>query len=99
MLAKISRVLNQPFYFWLVAVYPILYLYSENLGLVIGHEVLASLAAMIAVTTIGFLIANRVICCRYKAAFMLSLCSLVFSLSGHAYFSYLCQDRYWCGRC
>ena len=85
MLAKISRVLNQPFYCWLVGVYPILYLYSENLGLVIGHEVLASLAAMIAVTTIGFLIANRVICCRYKAAFMLSLCSLVFSLSGHAY--------------
>ena len=85
MLAKISWVLQQPFYFWLVAVYPILYLYSENLGLVIEHEVLASLAAMIAVTTIGFLIANRVICCRYKAAFMLSLCSLVFSLSGHAY--------------
>ncbi len=85
MLAKISRVLNQPFYPWLAGIYPILYLYSENLGLVIDREVLASLAAMIAVTTIGFLIANRVICCRYKAAFMLSLCSLVFSLSGHAY--------------
>ena len=85
MLAKISRVLNQPFYFWLVAVYPILYLYSENLGLVIEHEVLASLAAMIAVTTLAFLIANKLLRNRHKSAFMLSLCSLVFSLSGHAY--------------
>ena len=39
MLAKISRVLNQPFYFWLVAVYPILYLYTMNFGLVIEREV------------------------------------------------------------
>ena len=85
MRTNLSGILHQPFYAWLVGIYPILHLYSENLGLVKDQEVLYACAGMLAATSLGFLVANRVICCKYKAAFMLSLCSLVFSLSGHVY--------------
>ena len=85
MFIRLSQLFQHPYYVWLVGIYPILYLYSENLGLVKDQEVLYSCAGMLAAITLVFLVANRVNCCRYKAAFMLSLCSLVFSLSGHVY--------------
>ena len=85
MLAKISRVLNQPFYCWLVAVYPILHLYSKNLGLVIDREVLHSLAWMLGATTLAFLLTNFLLRNRLKTAFMLGICSVFFSFSGHIY--------------
>ena len=85
MFEKLAAVLQQPFYVWLLGIYPILHLYSENLGLVKDHEALLVCGAILAATTLAFLIANRVIRSRHKTAFMLSICSLVFSLSGHVY--------------
>ena len=82
---KLTAVLKQPFYLWLLGIYPILHLYSENLGLVKDREVLYVCAVMLAATSLAFLVANRVVRCRYKTAFMLGICSLAFSLSGHIY--------------
>ncbi len=85
MIVKLSHALKQPFYLWLLGIYPIFHLYAENLGLVKDREVLYVCGAVFAATTLAFLVANRVIRCRYKTAFTLSICSLVFSLSGHVY--------------
>lgn len=85
MFDKLTAALKQPFYLWLLGIYPILHLYSENLGLVTDREVLYVCAVMLAATTLAFLVANLVIRYRYKTALMLGLCSLVFSLSGHVY--------------
>ena len=81
----LARLLKQPFYLWLLGVYPILYLYSLNLGLVIDREVLYSLAIMLAATTIAFLLTNRFIRDRHKTAVLLSVASACFSFSGHLY--------------
>ncbi|MDE2856635.1 MAG: hypothetical protein OXN94_02175 [Chloroflexota bacterium] len=85
MFDKLRSVLKQPFYVWLLGIYPILHLYSENLGLVKDREALYVCGVMLAATTSAFLVASRVIRCRYKTAFMLGICSLAFSLSGHVY--------------
>ena len=85
MFDSLTLILKQPFYLWLLAIYPILHLYSHNLGLVKDREVLYLCAAMLAATTLAFLVANLVIRCRYKTTLMLAVCSLVFSLSGHVY--------------
>ena len=81
----LSQILGQPFYLWLLGIYPILHLYSVNLGLVIGREVLASLAAMFAASTIAFLLTNVLLRNKHKAAFMLGIASICFSFSGHLY--------------
>lgn len=81
----LSWALRQPFYLWLLGIYPILHLYSVNLGLVIDHEVLASLAAMFLASTIAFLLTNVLVRNRHKAAFMLVIASICFSFSGHLY--------------
>ena len=85
MFDKLRSALKQPFYVWLLGIYPILYLYSENLGLVKDREVITACASMLAATSLAFLLSNRIIRSRHKTAFMLSICSLVFSLSGHVY--------------
>ena len=76
---------HQPWYLWLLGAYPIVYLYGENLGLVIDREAALCLAAMLAGTTIVYALARRLTRQRHKTALILSLCSLVFSLSGHLY--------------
>ncbi len=81
----LSQISQQPFYLWFLGIYPIVHLYSENLGLVIDREVATSLMAMLVGTTFAFLVTNHFLKCRYKSAFMLSICSMVFSLSGHVY--------------
>ena len=81
----LSQILGQPFYLWLLGIYPILHLYSVNLGLVIEREVLASLAAMFAASTIAFLLTNVLLRNRHKAAFVLGVASICFSFSGHLY--------------
>ena len=85
MLKSLSRILQQPFYLWLLGIYPILHLYSVNLGLIIEHEVLASLAAMFVASTIAFFLTNLILGDRHKAAFLLSIASVCFSFSGHLY--------------
>lgn len=85
MFDKLGSALKQPFYVWLLGIYPILHLYSENFGLVKDREVIPACAGMLAATSLACLVSNRIIRSRYKTAFMLSICSLVFSLSGHLY--------------
>ena len=82
---RLSEVLRQPFYLWLLGVYPILHLYSVNFGLVIDHEVLTSLAVMLAATAIAFALTNALIRNKHKTALMLSIASICFSFSGHVY--------------
>ena len=82
---RLSEVLRQPLYLWLIGVYPILYLYSVNLGLVTDHEVVTSLAGILAATTIAFALTNVLVRDRLKTAFMLSIASVCFSFSGHIY--------------
>ena len=80
MLAKISCLLQQPFYFWLVAVYPILYLYTMNFGLVIDREFSVSVICMLVATTIGFIVTNAVLHNCHKTALIVSSISVCFSL-------------------
>ena len=82
---RLSEVLRQPFYLWLLGVYPILHLYSVNFGLVIDHEVLTSLAGMLAATAFVFFLMNAVVRDKHKTALMLSIASICFSFSGHIY--------------
>ena len=77
--------MRQPFYLWLLGVYPIAFLYSINIGLVIDHEVLIGLAGMLTATTVAFFLTNTIVRNRYKTAFLLSIASICFSLSGHVY--------------
>ena len=80
-----SRGLRFPVYLWLVGVYPILHLYSVNLGAVDVQEFLTTLIAMVVVTTAAFGLTNRLLRSRHETAFFLGICSIVFSLSGHVY--------------
>ena len=85
MLNQVQNVLQYPFYLWILGVYPILHLYSENFGLVRDNEVPPTILAMILGTALVYAIAGRAISDRHKRAFYISLCSLAFSLSGHIY--------------
>ncbi len=76
---------NLPFYPWLLGVYPILYLYVENLGLVVDSEAIFSILLMLVGTTIVFLLLRIHFRNIQLAAFATALCSVAFSLSGHIY--------------
>ena len=82
---RLSRAIQQPFYLWLLGIYPIIYLYSVNFGLVIDHEVFTSLAGMLAATTLVFFLTNAVIRDKHRTAFILGIASICFSFSGHIY--------------
>ena len=82
---SLARILNLPFYPWMAGIYPILHLYAENLGLVFDDEVVTVLVLMLIATTIAFVAATLVLRNRFKAAFLLAICSLCFSLSGHVH--------------
>lgn len=56
-----------------------------NFGLVVEREVLVGLAVMLLATTIAFVLANALLRNRQKAAFLLAIASICFSLSGHLY--------------
>ena len=75
--------MRQPIYPWLLAIYPILHLYTANIGMVKDGEVLNIVLLMFAATTIAYFFAKTVLNCRHKAAFVVSTLGLVFSLSGH----------------
>ena len=81
----LRTVLEQPIYPWLLGISPILHFYKENLGLVLDYEVITSILLMLLGTGIVFYIIHRQVRCIQLAAFITSLCSLVFSLSGHIY--------------
>ena len=77
---------------WLLGIYPILYLYSENFGLVIEKEVLSCLVWMLIATTIGFLLTNTLLRQAHMTALGLSICSIMFSLAGHLYNLFFYRD-------
>lgn len=77
--------MGQPFYLWLLGIYPILHLYAVNFGLVVDHEVFTSCAVMLAATTIAFAVINIPVGSRHKTASILSVASICFSLGGHLY--------------
>ena len=78
-------ILRKPFYPWLLGIYPILHLYTENLGLVIDSEVAPSVLLVQVGTGIVFIICKRLIQDLHLAAMFTSLCVIVYSLSGHVY--------------
>ena len=88
----LSQISQQPFYLWLLGIYPILYLYSENFGLVIEKEVLSCLVWMLIATTIGFLLTNTLLRQAHLTALGLSICSIMFSLAGHLYNLFFYRD-------
>ncbi len=85
MLKRHASAWRFPYYVWILAVYPILYLYSVNFGLVRDREAAATIIGMLALATIAYWLAGRVIREQHKRAFYLCLASLAFSLSGHVY--------------
>ncbi len=85
MVRKTRSALKQPFYLWIVGVYPIFHLYHENYGLVIDREVLPITAAVLAATTVAFFLTKRLFPDVHARAFILAIWSLMYSLSGHIY--------------
>ena len=75
--------MHLPFHAWLFGIFPILYLYSVNRGLVFDHEVIPTILFMLAATTAVFLAINAFTSDRFKSAAIVSVLSLCFSLSGH----------------
>lgn len=82
---KTRSALKQPFYLWIVGIYPILHLYFENYGLVIDREVPPVATAALAATTFAFFLTKRFFPDIHTRAFILSIWSLAYSLSGHIY--------------
>ncbi len=76
-------ILRLPAHPWLISAVPILFLYSQNFGLVIDNEVPALVFWMLALTTIGFVAALAISHNVHKAALITSSVSVMFSLSGH----------------
>ena len=84
MYAKVRAVITrQPLYPWLLAIYPILHLYAENIGLVKDGEVVGAVLFMLAATTVAYFFARAILESRHRAAFVISVLGLIFSLSGH----------------
>jgi len=82
---KLSPALQQPYYLWIVGVVPILHLFAVNYGVVQETQVLPTIAAMLAATTLFFIFTKRNSRNPHRRAFYLGIGSLVFSLSGHLY--------------
>lgn len=81
----LRMILRQPLYPWLVGVFPVLHFYTENLGMVIDAEVLPTILFVLAGTSIIFMFCKRRLQDIQVTALFTSLCSIVFSLSGHVY--------------
>lgn len=80
-----TKILQLPIHPWLIATVPILFLYTQNFGLVIENEVPALLFWMLMVTTIGFVAAHAISRNTHRAALITSSVSVLFSLSGHVH--------------
>ena len=80
---RLRQVMHLPLHAWLFGIFPILYLYSVNRGLVFDHEVIPTMLFMLAATTAVFLAINAFTSDSFKSAAIVSVLSLCFSLSGH----------------
>ena len=81
----LKQLLRFPSYLWIAGVYPILHLYAENFGLVHDYQVAQTIAVMLIVTSLAYLVANSFMHNPHKSAFFLGIASLYFSTSGHLY--------------
>ena len=82
---SLKGLLAYPFYVWLLGLHPILYLYSQNLGLVIDHEVVIVLGWMLGAVTLAFVCTNVLLKDRFRAASLVGFAIVFFALSGHIY--------------
>ena len=80
-----NKILQLPVHPWLIGAVPILFLYSQNFGLVIDSEIPALVFWMLIVTTVGFVAARAVSRNVQTAALITSSVSVMFSLSGHVH--------------
>ena len=83
MLKSLKKTLQLPLHPWIIGAVPILFLYSQNFGLVIDNEVPALVFWVLMVTTIGYLAAFAISRNIRKAALITSSVMVLFSLSGH----------------
>ena len=75
--------LREPFYPVLVALYAVLFLYSENLSLVIDSDVLVITVAVLIVTAIVWAVAQLLLKNRHRAAAVATIWLLVLLGFGH----------------
>ena len=78
-----SKIVKLPAHPWLIGAFPILYLYSENFGLVIDEDLPLCLFWASVATTIGFFAVHAKARNAHRAALITSSVSGFFSLSGH----------------
>ena len=79
------RCFRLPVYPWLLGIYPILFLFGVNIGLVAENEVHAILVATLIGITLAYILARILLGQAHQAAFLLTICILFFALSGHVY--------------
>lgn len=82
---RLDKLFANPIYVWLLGLYPIVYLYSENLGLVIDHEVVTVTGGVLGIVTLAFFCVNLLLRNRFRAASLVGIAVVFFSLSGHVY--------------
>ena len=78
-----GKILLLPIHPWLIGAVPILFLYSQNFGLVIDNEVPLLIFWALVATTIAFVALHAISRSVYRAALITSCLSVFFSLSGH----------------
>ena len=81
----LARAARFPIYLWIAGTYPILHLYHQNFGLVRDNEVAHAIIAMLAATTLVYLISKPLQKNPHKRALLLTIWSLAFSLGGRFY--------------
>lgn len=85
MISRVRKAANWVLYPWLLTLYPIIYLYSANLGLVreddVVEVVLATLGATTAVVLVGYFLLRDL----HKAGMVSGIIGLVFLTYGHLY--------------
>lgn len=83
MLKSLKKMLQLPLHPWLIGVFPILYLYEQNFGLVIDNDIPLLIFWVLLATTIAFVALHAASRNAYRAALITSCLSAFFSLSGH----------------
>ena len=84
-LLNIYRVINVVFYPWLLALYPVIYLYSVNMGDLRENDIIEVIFAVFVVTTIVFALLYLLFRDVHKAGVPTGIMALVFLTYGHIY--------------
>jgi len=81
--------LRYPFYLWILSLYPVLHLYLRNHSIVVHSEALLTIIAVLAGTSLAFVLTKNALPNIHSRALILTVWSLVHSLSGHIYIEYI----------